>query len=235
MKVKMILFDLDGTLLPMDNDEFVNVYIKLLVKKAMEWGYEAETMVPAMWKAVGAMVKNDRSRTNGEVFWSVFGDMLERNVKADEAKFETFYQNEFHAAKTVTKENPLAKEAVALAGEKAQHVILATNPLFPPCAVEARLSWIDIPYHEFEMVTNFENSSACKPNPEYYREILEKTGMNASECLMIGNDYDEDIVAARSLGMQTYLVTDHLINRTGAPLDCKHGTFEEMLEFLKKL
>ena len=34
--IKNVLFDLDGTLLPMDMDEFTNGYFKFLVKKAME-------------------------------------------------------------------------------------------------------------------------------------------------------------------------------------------------------
>ena len=33
MSLKMILFDLDGTLLPMDQDVFTESYFKLLCKK----------------------------------------------------------------------------------------------------------------------------------------------------------------------------------------------------------
>lgn len=235
MSIKAILFDLDGTLLPMDNDEFTKVYIRLLAKKAMQWGYDPETMVPALWKGVGAMVKNDRSKRNCEAFWDAFGGFLNRDVCADEAKFDTFYTNEFHMAKSATEDNPLAGEAVALAKEKAEYVVLATNPLFPPCAVETRLGWIGIPYDMFELVTNYKNSGACKPNPAYYEEILEKIGVSPQECLMIGNDYDEDVRAAKSLGMQTFLVTDYLINRQNHELDCMYGSFDELIDYLKIL
>ena len=34
MSIKMVLFDLDGTLLPMDMDEFTSGYFRLLAKKA---------------------------------------------------------------------------------------------------------------------------------------------------------------------------------------------------------
>ena len=52
----------------------------------------------------------------------------------------------------------------------------------------------------------------CKPNPAYYQEILELLGAKAEECLMIGNDVEEDMVAA-TLGIKTRLVTDLLISR----------------------
>ena len=235
MSIKAILFDLDGTLVSMDNDAFTEVYIKLLAAKAREWGYEPESMVPALWKGTKAMITNDRSRTNCEAFWATFDELLQKKASDDEVKFDTFYTNEFHGAKSVVKENPLAKEAVALAREKAQQVILATNPLFPPCAVETRLGWVGLQYDAFDLVTNYKNSGACKPNPAYYEEILEKIGVPASECLRVGNDMDEDVLAAGSLGMQTYLVTDYLINRSDHELDCNHGTFEELIDYLKQL
>ena len=37
-KLKMVLFDLDGTLLPMDMDVFTRGYFKLLAKKAAPRG-----------------------------------------------------------------------------------------------------------------------------------------------------------------------------------------------------
>ncbi|HBG17285.1 MAG TPA: HAD family hydrolase, partial [Firmicutes bacterium] len=52
----------------------------------------------------------------------------------------------------------------------------------------------------------------CKPNPNYYREILDLLQAKAEECLMIGNDIEEDIVAS-VLGIKTCLVTDRLISR----------------------
>ena len=35
MKLTTVLFDLDGTLLPMDMDEFLKLYFGLMVKKLM--------------------------------------------------------------------------------------------------------------------------------------------------------------------------------------------------------
>lgn len=59
MKYQAILFDLDGTLLPMDNDVFTEKYFQLLAKMAAPYGYTFESLVPALWKSVKAMVLND--------------------------------------------------------------------------------------------------------------------------------------------------------------------------------
>lgn len=59
MKLTTILFDLDGTLLPMDNDEFTRGYFKLLAAKMAPLGYEPKRLVDAVWTGTAAMVKND--------------------------------------------------------------------------------------------------------------------------------------------------------------------------------
>mgnify|MGYP000081149430 CR=1 FL=1 len=48
--MKTILFDLDGTLLPMDQDAFVKYYMGLLAQKMAPHGYEPEKLVEAVWK-----------------------------------------------------------------------------------------------------------------------------------------------------------------------------------------
>ena len=72
--IKTILFDLDGTLLPMDQDVFVKSYFGRLAKKAAPYGYETGRLVSVIWKGTEAMVKNDGSALNEEVFWEVFAE-----------------------------------------------------------------------------------------------------------------------------------------------------------------
>ena len=69
---KWILFDLDGTLLPMDQEVFTKAYFKGLAGKLMPYGYDADTLVKTIWSGTAAMIKNDGSRTNEEAFWEVF-------------------------------------------------------------------------------------------------------------------------------------------------------------------
>ena len=234
MKYQAILFDLDGTLLPMDNDRFTKGYFKLLTKAASVHGYTYETLIPAMWKGVSAMVKNDRSKLNKDAFWDAFAEIFGEDVYSHIPTFDAFYSADLHKTKELTEPNPLAKEAVRLAHEKAEKVVLATNPLFPEAAIKARLSFIGLELSDFDLVTTYDNFGSCKPNPLYYAEIAEKMGVDAKASLMIGNNAEEDIEAAQAAGLSTYLVTDCLIAKEEMP-ETPSGSFAELVEFLERL
>ena len=86
---------------------------------------------------------------------------------------------------------------------------------------------------DFSYVTTYENSSYCKPNPDYFGEILEKTGKQPEECLMVGNDADEDL-AALEREIDVFLTTDCLINKSGRDLTgISTGTFAEFLTMME--
>ena len=59
MSIRHILFDLDGTLLPMVQDEFVRFYMPLLAKAYMEKGVpiDPKTFIGSVWAGYEAMVK----------------------------------------------------------------------------------------------------------------------------------------------------------------------------------
>ncbi len=233
---KAILFDLDGTLLPMDNDAFTKCYFQYLAQTAAKWGYtDSKLLVQGVWDGVKAMVMNTGDQTNFDVFWDCFCQIIGTDCRADIPKFNTFYDNEFHLARRATAPTPLAKKAVATAREKADYVILATNPLFPANGDATRLSWIDLKMDDFDLVTDYTNSCHCKPNPAYYQDILDQFSLQPSECLMIGNDVQEDYEAASALGISVYLIDDYLIQRKDAPIPCPHGSYDDMIACLQQL
>ena len=234
MKLDAILFDLDGTLLPMDNDAFIKGYLHMLSEAVKPYGYAEQDMVAAMWRGVAAMVKNDCTHRNSELFWQVFAGILGEKVYADIPHFDAFYKTGFHKAISLTSPTPLAKQAVALAREKAAHVVLATNPFFPRVAVEARLSWAGLAPTDFDLITDYDNSGSCKPNPLYYDEIAKKLSLDPKRCLMIGNNAQEDVEAAQAIGMSTFLLTDCLIAKGDLPQTPK-GSFPELICFLQAL
>ena len=235
--LQAILFDLDGTLLPMDNEYFVKYYFKYLAKAAAPWGYtDPQAMLKALWAGVEAMMKNDGSRPNFDVFWDTFGALLHKpDAKLDAPKFDSFYGGDFHLAKAATQEAPLAGEAVAVARQKAKHVILATNPIFPDVADESRLSWIGLKMEDFDLVTDYANSCHCKPNPEYYRDILRQFDLDPAQCLMVGNNVVEDWQASAAAGIPCFILTDNVINPDNIEITCPHGSYADMVEYLKNL
>jgi len=231
-----ILFDLDGTLLPMDNDEFIKEYLKLIAKTAMQWGYTSpEETVAALWEGVAAMVKNNGGMSNYEAFWKRFEEVLGRDCSADVPKFDKFYENDFMKLSFVCTPTPHAKEAVREARKKAKYVILASNPVFPLVATEMRMSWTGLSPDDFDWVTNYSNSTSCKPNPEYYRDILNRFDIDPSRAVMIGNDVREDYLASQEVGISSFIVNDYIINRKGDEVACPNGTYADMIEFIKSL
>ena len=235
MKKQAILFDLDGTLLPMVQEAFTNGYFQFLAAKVAPYGYDPRKLVPSLWKGVAAMVKNDGAMTKDQRFWEVFCAAMDRDCRQEEPVFDEFYRTEFHQAKQFTGPNPLAPALVAAAREKAEKVILATNPIFPRCAQQSRLSWVGLADTDFDWVTDYENSHYCKPNPDYYREILTRFALDPRQCVMIGNDMEEDMQPAAELGMARFLITDCLINPNDRPLDMPHGTVQDALAWVEGL
>ena len=143
MAIKHILFDLDGTLLPMVQDEFVRFYMPLLAKAYLKKGVEMDPkgFIGAVWKGYEAMVKNDGSRTNREAFWSYIDEFLPLSVEESEAIADAFYEDEFDQAKCTTQPTPLSDMVIKEAKKKGIEVYLATNPIFPRCATMNRIDW----------------------------------------------------------------------------------------------
>ena len=231
-KYEAILFDLDGTLLPMDMDVFSKGYLDTLAEEMKQYGYEKETLLPAMWRGVASMVKNDGTKINHDAFWDTFADALGQRVYGDIPKFDAFYGGKFNEAVKYTSPTPNAKKAVEYARTCAERVILATNPMFPTVAVKSRLEWAGLKYEDFDYATDYKNSHFCKPNPKYFEEIAEKFSLNPKNCLMVGNNATEDAKASMSLGFSVFLLKECLICDGDMP-DCHVGTFDDLFEFLK--
>ena len=235
MAITTVLFDLDGTLLPMDQDEFIKAYFGLLTRTLAAKDYDPDAFLRALWAGTKAMMTNPGENTNEEHFWKVFGGLMGPNRLADEAAFLSFYENEFQQVRAACGCNPKAAQTIALVKSKGLRTALATNPLFPRIATQSRIRWAGLNIEDFELYTTYEDYSYCKPDTRYYEAVLDKLGVSAVECLMVGNDAEEDTAAAK-LGMQVFLLTDCLLNRKGVDIEqYPHGGFDELMTFIENL
>lgn len=235
MKITTVLFDLDGTLLPMDQEIFIKDYFSRLAAKLAPYGYEPEKLTQAVWMGTKAMIKNTGNISNEAAFWKAFDAHLGCAASQNASVHMDFYHNEFNEVQKVCGFHPMAAKIVDFLKENQIRVVLATNPLFPSIATENRIRWAGLQKDDFAYFTTYENSHYCKPNLDYYREIMEKLQLSPSECLMVGNDVGEDMIA-KDLGMQVFLLTDCLINRENADISqYPHGSFEELYTFLKTI
>lgn len=230
------IFDLDGTLLPMpEQEKFLETYFKALSCKFANIGQDPQKLMKAVWAGTQSMVENDGTMTNEQRFWEVFCNAMGEEARQLEAVFEDFYLNEFVAAKATTFRNPRAKQCIDLLKKKGYLVALATNPLFPRVATHTRILWAGLAPEDFALITTYDNSSFCKPNLDYYKEVLLNIGKKPEECIMIGNDVKEDMCAA-SLGLDTYLLKECLICPEGADISMlKQGDFDDLYNMINGL
>lgn len=231
--MKTVLFDLDGTLLPMDQERFGRAYIGGMAKHMAPHGYDMQELIQGIWTGTGAMVKNDGSMTNEALFWACFDKVMGRSTRVDEPLFEEYYRTDFQQVQQVCGTAPMAAEIITFLKNAGCRVVLATNPLFPRIATYSRVRWAGLDPEDFALITTYENSRHCKPNLDYYRDILEELGETAENCIMVGNDVGEDMIAAK-LGIRVFLLTDCVINKQGTDVSAiPQGGFPELLEFLK--
>ena len=233
--ITTVLFDLDGTLLPFVQYEFVKLYFGGLCRKLAPLGFDPDKVVKDVWGGTGAMIKNDGSRPNAEAFWEYF--KAQNPDKPDVRPLcDEFYTNEFDKVQQCLKYKPDRKPIIEELRAAGYGTVLATNPIFPYCAQLTRINWANLSESDFSYITSYENSTFSKPNPRYFTELLEKIGRSPHECVMIGNSVAEDILPAQSLGMETFLVTEFMENPENLDIsEFNKGTLEQAVEFVKSL
>jgi HAD superfamily hydrolase (TIGR01509 family) len=232
--MKTVLFDLDGTLLPMDQDAFVKVYFGYLAKDMAPLGYESEKLIQNVWGGTKAMVQNDGSKTNEEAFWNYFAKCYGEDHLKDKEYFNDFYRDHFFYAKSATSVDPDAIKVIEYLKDKGIQIVLATNPIFPRIATLQRVEWAGLNKDDFALITTYENSTYCKPNPKYYEEIINKLNLNPSECIMVGNDAIEDTAALKT-GMQVFMITRCLLNGDKKDISSlPQGTFKDFIDWIKE-
>ena len=230
------LFDLDGTLLDLEIDKFLECYFDALSREFSDLCESKEKFISILMGSTKKMIENDGEKSNQEVFMD---DFLAKITADDQEllkkRFDYFYKNKFPKLQIhFNFDSSTSSELLKYIKGKGKRLVLATNPLFPKKAVVERLKWAGLSEDDFDFITSYENMSYAKPNPDYYQEILEKINQHPEECLMVGNDMAEDTAAA-DIGIETYIIDDNLIEAE----DKEHkvewkGSLKELAEIIKK-
>lgn len=230
-----IFFDLDGTLLPMEVQDFLDGYFRVLGESAARRGFEPATFCRAVGVSVGAMASHGPDILNAEAFWGRFEAEWGSAGPRERAFFEDFYARDFNRVGAGVSPNPAAARAVEALRDKGYPLYLTTMPMFPREAVEWRLHWAGVDPAAFQLITCYDNSTACKPSLHYYHENVVRAGVPAQRILMVGNNTEEDL-AVLDLGLDAYLVTDYLIDPHAFPVDTvKHGSLADFADFALSL
>jgi HAD superfamily hydrolase (TIGR01509 family) len=218
--MRAVLFDLDGTLLPIDFEPFFMDYFARVCR--FYGGATGLDLQFVFKEAVEHMLRNDGSQSNAEVFWRVVEHRTGRQRRELEAVYGLFIEREGELMGQRVVPDPAAARAVNACREHGATLVLATNPVFPRAFLDLRLRWAALDPNAFDLITCYETTGFCKPRPEYYREIAERLRVDANDCLMVGNDVDMDLRPAAHAGMRTCLVTGPHTIRGAAPFVPDH-------------
>ncbi len=232
--ITTVIFDLDGTLLPFIQEDFVKAYFRELCIKLAPLGYEPEKITESLWAGMRAMVKNNGERLNSEVFWDVFNS-FHKGLPDARPLCDEFYTKEFDNVRSCFKRKADCKPVIQRLKNMGLRLVLATNSLFPFDGIATRLKWADLLPSDFELITHYDNSRFCKPNLNYYKEIMGKIGVSPSECIMIGNNPTEDMCAGE-LGMKTFFLPEFVENPFGADISkYNSGTLLDAEKYIAEL
>ena len=204
--INTILFDLDDTLLGNNMDSFLPAYFALLGEHASRY-LPRDQFMAALQTATDAVVNNvDPTCSNREVFWHHFEQCTGLDTREVEPYLNQFYVNQFHQLEAKTEKRPFAAKLIHYCQNAGVDVVIATTPLFPRVAIEVRLAWAGLPVDQvnFDLITAYENMHAAKPQPAYYAEILAAINGVPEKVLMVGDDWENDIAPAASLGIHTF-------------------------------
>jgi HAD superfamily hydrolase (TIGR01549 family) len=204
--IRAVLFDLDDTLLANNMNRFLKGYFGLLAPHMARFA-PPERFMPALLASTQAMIDNtDPAITNQQAFIADFFPRVGRTPEEMMPAFDEFYETQFGKLRELTQPVPEARVAIQAAFEADCDVVIATNPLFPERAIQHRIEWAGISDFSYQLITSYEVMHFCKPRPQYYTEIAKHLGRKPEECIMVGDDWENDIAPAQQAGLRVFSV-----------------------------
>lgn len=229
-----VLFDLDGTLVPLSRERFEPALFQNMSEMFHRHFPDASVVEAIKRAAFACFHDRDGLETNERRFTNALRESVGERAEEILAALEAHYKTDYNQISAIIRHPSIAEEALAVVAAHGGIPVLVTNPIHPASCINARLGWIGIAPERFQLVTSYERFHFTKPDPRFYLEVLELLQAKPTECLMIGNDTDEDIEAAMRAGIETYLVTDFVMDRRDSIEQYRHGSSREMLKFLQE-
>ncbi|ACJ74621.1 conserved hypothetical protein, putative [Thermosipho africanus TCF52B] len=190
-----IFVDYDGTLVKNSEEKFMKTYFSILSRKVK---LPIEKIFNLVMDSIYEITKiEDPSKNLFERFLESISKKTGKSKDYWYNIFLDFYKNEFDELRKIIKVNKKLTNFIKNSNYK---FIFASNPLFPEIAVKKRIDFANLSPENFFYIATMENSHYAKPNPKFFAEILEKIGVAADKCLMIGDT--ENDKASEKVGIK---------------------------------
>lgn len=231
-----LLLDLDDTLLGNQIDTFIPYYTRLLAKHFAPV-VDPDLLVRQLMAATGFMLSHQRTDlTLQENFDSVFYPAI--GLSKSEAKpwLDDFYSQIFPTLQQYTRTIPASADLLNAAFADGLQVAIATNPLFPRTAILQRLQWAgaDPRQYPFALIPDYETFHFAKPNPAFFAELLAHLDWPEGPLVMVGDTLDNDITAARQMGLSAFWISKNGLQPPAGPLaPSGRGAISEVFPWLQ--
>jgi len=218
-------------------ETFLPAYMMALAEHLGDFADGMQLVNELLNASQGMMTNEDPSQTLKEVFDRAFYPALGLDYAAVQAPIQEFYENVYPNLKGGTEYRPAAKALVREANARGYRIAIATNPLFPKTATWQRLEWAGLRGDDpgVALVSTYENFHFAKPNPAYFAEVLAQMGWPEGPAAMVGNDAEDDIAAAKSLGLATFWINEKAFQaevQNGEPPVNGSGKIGDVLQWI---
>jgi putative hydrolase of the HAD superfamily len=190
--VKAIIFDLDNTLV--DFSRLKKLAIRGGVKGMLEAGLEADET--EVYDRIFEIYEE-----KGWEYQTVFDDVI--------LEFHGKQNLKFLAAAITAYKKSREASLVPYPGVYATLIALIKRGIKLAVVSDApgREAWLRLYqlnfHHLFDVVVTHSDTGEFKPSPKPFTLALEKLGLNAEDCIMVGDWPERDMTGARNVGMTT--------------------------------
>lgn len=238
MRYTDLIFDLYGTLVDIHTEESDAVW----EKTAVYFGFYGAHYTPPQLRAAFHSAMASREAMAGQSY-ECFPDLPFEEVMADlfraEGVTEQAERLGVNAAQLFRvcsldyiRLYPGVPEALAELRAKGFRLWLLSNAQHVFTAYEMNHLGLGCQFDGIRLSSDYR---CRKPDPRFFRALVEEEGLNPARCLMIGNDRQTDIAGAMAAGLDTLYLHTALTPADQAPADpqralltpgCSHFEYE---------
>lgn len=212
---KVILFDVYQTLIDIDiNEENKksnqrNAW-EHLAESLIEYGVKIKSaeLIELNKKQQESFYIGKDKKTQHHNFCKILGKILydNFNIELPEKKVCSLIYEYYKIARGYARLYPDVAETLARLKEK---YILAVASCTQGCFTKSELKELHIDkYFSYFVYTS--DIGFHKASPKFYEKCLEVTGTKAKNCVMVGDNYDVDVLVPKKLGLKTVWVKNPL-------------------------
>lgn len=216
--IKAILFDADNTLYGFPTKQYDMAAMQVLAGKSGE----SKQKLYREWEKIANKLKPSRNPNKRHRKYSYSIITKKYGVKNVNEMYNAFFK--VMAAKV---------EAYAGAG-KALKYLKKDYKLFvftddTRKQTQAKLKKTGLNKY-FNQIVSSEDTGVMKPATKHFRMLMKRNNLKPSECIVIGDDYERDIVPAKKMGFRTIIFM-----KPKRKSDYRARSYRDVMKIIEKL